>query len=97
MEFETITIDFHIAMHTNGCICYVLILLCSVFYYTGEQIEGDEICWACSTHIYNILVPKPEGKRPLGRRRRRWEDIMGLRETGFGGVDWMHLAQDRDQ
>jgi hypothetical protein len=47
---------------------------------------------------YNILVGKPEGKGPLGRPRRRWEDNIEiyLRETGFGDVDWIHLAQDRD-
>jgi hypothetical protein len=41
----------------------------------------------------------PEGRRPLGRPRRRWEDNikMDLRETGFGDVDWIHLAQDRDR
>jgi hypothetical protein len=40
-----------------------------------------------------------EGKRPLGRPRRRWEDgiIMDLREIGLGGVDWIQLAEDRDQ
>jgi hypothetical protein len=48
---------------------------------------------------YNILVVKPEGRRPLGRRRRRWEDNikMDLREILFGDVDWIHLAQDRDR
>jgi hypothetical protein len=48
---------------------------------------------------YNILVGRPEGRRPLGRPRRRWEDDikMDLRETGFGDVDWIHLAQDRDR
>jgi hypothetical protein len=47
---------------------------------------------------YNILVGRPEGKRPLGRPRHRWEDgiKMDLRDTGFGDVDWIHLAQDRD-
>jgi hypothetical protein len=46
---------------------------------------------------YNILVGRPEGRRPLGRPRRRWEDIkMYLREIGFGDVDWIHWAQDRD-
>jgi hypothetical protein len=47
--------------------------------------------------VYKLLVRKPEGKRPLGRPRRRWEDgvRMDLRETGFGGVDWIRLAQDR--
>jgi hypothetical protein len=49
-------------------------------------------------NAYKILVGRPEGKRPLGRSRRRWEyDRMDLRETGWEGVDWIHLAQDRDQ
>jgi hypothetical protein len=48
--------------------------------------------------VYNILVGRPEGRRPLGRPRRRWEDDikMGFRETGFEDVDWIRLAQDRD-
>jgi hypothetical protein len=43
-------------------------------------------------------VRKPEGKRPLGRPRRRWEDNikMDLQEVGCGGMDWIDLAQDRD-
>jgi hypothetical protein len=48
---------------------------------------------------YNILVGKPEGmRRPLGKPRHRWEDNikMDLGEIGFGDVDWIHLAQDRD-
>jgi hypothetical protein len=52
------------------------------------------------TGAYNILVGRPEGRRPLGRPRRRWEEDnieMDLRETGFGDVDWIHLAQDRDR
>ena len=46
-----------------------------------------------------MLVGKPEGKRPLGRPRRRWEDnIMNdLQEVGCGGMDWIELAQDRDR
>jgi hypothetical protein len=50
-------------------------------------------------NAYKILVGKPEGKRPLGRPRRRWEDNIRahLRETGWEGVDWMHMAQDKDQ
>jgi hypothetical protein len=46
---------------------------------------------------YNILVWRPEGRRPLRRPRRRWEDNikMDLREIGFGDVDWIHWAQDR--
>jgi hypothetical protein len=48
---------------------------------------------------YNILVGRSEGRRPLGRRRRRWENNikMDLREIGFGDVNWIHLAQDRDR
>jgi hypothetical protein len=47
---------------------------------------------------YRALVGKPEGRRPLGRPRRRWEDNirMDLREVGWGGMDWINLAQDRD-
>jgi hypothetical protein len=59
----------------------------------------------CSTHeremrnAYNISVGKPEGKRPLGRPRCRWEDNirMDLMEIGCENVDWMHLAPDKDQ
>jgi hypothetical protein len=46
-----------------------------------------------------ILVGKPEGKRPLGRPRHRWVDNikMDIREIGWDDMDWMDLAQDRDQ
>jgi len=49
--------------------------------------------------VYRVLVGKPEGKRPLGRPRRRWEDNikMDLQEVGCGVVDWIELAQDRDR
>jgi len=48
--------------------------------------------------IYRGLVGKYEGKRPLGRPRRRWEDYikMDLEEVGCGGMKWIELAQDRD-
>jgi hypothetical protein len=50
-------------------------------------------------NVYKLLVGKPEGKRPLGRPRRRWLDNirMGLAEVGWGDVDWIGLAQDRDR
>jgi hypothetical protein len=50
-------------------------------------------------NAYMILVGKPEGKRPLGRPRCMWVDNikMDLKEIGWGGMDWIHLAQDRDQ
>ena len=49
--------------------------------------------------VYRVLVRKPEGKRPLGRPRRRWEDNirMGLQEVALGYEDWIRLAQDRDR
>jgi hypothetical protein len=58
----------------------------------------------CNTNVETrnscrILVGKPEGKRPLGRPRRRWVDNvnMDLSEIGWGGMDWIDLPQDRDQ
>jgi hypothetical protein len=59
---------------------------------------------ACSTNgekfnAYRILVGKPEGRRPRGRPRNRWRNNMkmDLREIGWDGMDWIDLAQDRDQ
>jgi hypothetical protein len=50
-------------------------------------------------NAYRIFVGIPEGKRPLGRRRRRWVDniMMDLREIGWDGMDWIDLAENRDQ
>jgi len=48
--------------------------------------------------VYRVFVGKPEGKRPLGRPRRRWVDIrMDLQDVGCGYMDWIGLAQDRDR
>jgi hypothetical protein len=49
--------------------------------------------------VYRVLVGRPEGKRPLGRPRHRWEDNikMDLREMGIDGANWIWLAQDRVQ
>jgi hypothetical protein len=48
---------------------------------------------------YRILVRRPEGRRPLGRPRRRWEDNikMYLQEVGWGGMYWIYMVQDRDR
>jgi hypothetical protein len=69
-----------------------------------KTVKKDEMGGTCSTNgekrnAYRILVGKPEGKRPLGRPRRRWvvNIKMDLREIGWGGVDWIDRAQDRDQ
>ena len=49
--------------------------------------------------VYRVLVGKPEGKRPLGRPRRRWEDNIRIdvQEVGLGYEDWIGWAQDRDR
>ena len=59
---------------------------------------------ACSTYgarrgVYRVSVGKPEGKRPLGRPRRRWENNikLDLQKVGCRGMDWIDLAQDRDR
>jgi hypothetical protein len=59
---------------------------------------------ACSTYggrssAYRVSVGKLKGRRPLGRPRRGWEDNikMDLREVGWGGMDWINLAQHRDR
>ena len=61
--------------------------------YTGHVARMGE-----ESGAYRVLVGKPEGKRPLGRPRRRWVDNirMDLQEVGYGFMDWIGLAQDRD-
>ncbi|KAJ4441187.1 hypothetical protein ANN_11038 [Periplaneta americana] len=70
-----------------------------------RNIKSRRLRWAGhvahmgeSRNAYRVLVGRPEGKRPLGRPRRRWEDNikMGLREVGYDDRDWINLAQDRD-
>ena len=60
---------------------------------------GHVACMGEGRGVYRVLVGKPEGKRPLGRPRLRWEDNvkMDLQEVGYGGMDWIELAQDRDR
>jgi hypothetical protein len=58
---------------------------------------GHVACMGEERNVYRVLMGKPEGKTPLGRPRCRWKDRirMDLRETGWGSVDWVQLAQDR--
>jgi hypothetical protein len=60
----------------------------------GEERRGEE-----RRGVYMVLVGKPEGKRPLGRPRRRWEDNikMNLLEVGCGGSEWIEVDEDRDR
>ncbi|KAJ4434159.1 hypothetical protein ANN_16479 [Periplaneta americana] len=71
-----------------------------------RNIKSRRLRWAGhvarmgeSRNVYRVLVGRPEGKRPLGRPRRRWEDNikMDLREVGYDDREWINLAHDRDQ
>jgi hypothetical protein len=59
---------------------------------------GHVACVRGERKVYKVSVGKPKGKRPLERLRLRWEDgiRMDFRETGFEGVEWIHLVQHRD-
>jgi hypothetical protein len=71
----------------------------SVNYNTWEELIEVTYFYSLVVIVYKALVGKPEGKKPLGRPRRRWEDgiRMELWEIGLGGVDWIRLSQDRDR
>jgi hypothetical protein len=71
-------------------------------YCAGNKIEKNGMGGACSAvgverGVYRVFMGKPDGKKPLGRTRRRWEDNirLDLQEVGCGGMDWIGLAQDR--
>ena len=68
------------------------------------NVNLNEVSGTCSSYgerrgIYWVLMGKPEGKRQLGRLRRRWENNIkiDLQEVGCGGLDWIELAQDRNR
>jgi len=68
---------------------------------TNITIHGDQFIFVCGEGkgVQRILVGRPEGRRPLGRLRHRWEDNIkiDLRETGIEGMNWIWLAKDRVQ
>jgi hypothetical protein len=93
----------------RSCTLLLLLLLLNYYLYSSQNIirviKSRRMRWLA--HVarteqrrgaYRVLVGKPEGKKPLGRPRRRWEDNikMDLQELGWG-MDWIHLAQDRDR
>ena len=63
------------------------------------RCEGHGALMGERRSVYRVLVGKPEGKRPPGRPRRRWDNniTMDLQEVGCEGMDWIELAQDRDR
>jgi len=73
--------------------------ICIHLFIKKNEMGGHVARMEEGRDVYRVLVGKPEGRRPLGRSRRRWEDNirMDLREVGCGCVDWMELPQDRDR
>jgi len=78
--------------------CRAACVLCAV---QSETVERHVCCVQCRVRVwgrgvYRVLLGKPEGKRPLGKPRCRWEDNikMDFRGVGCGGMDWIKLAQD---
>ena len=71
----------------------VRVIKSRIMRWAGNVARMDE-----ERGVYRVLVGKPDGKRPLGRPRRRWVDNirMDIQEVGCGNVDWIGLAQDRD-
>ena len=70
-----------------------------IYIYDISSLRVNQLLYCVSLKTYNKFANNsPEGKRPLGRPRRRWEDNikMDLQEVGVGRGNWMELAQDRD-
>ena len=84
-------------LHNDGSV--LLTEYCAVVKSRRMRWAGHVARMGEGRGVYRVLVGKPEGKRPLGRPRRRWEDNikMDLQEVGGGFEDWMELAQDRDR
>jgi hypothetical protein len=88
-------VNTHLLVHTESCLHKLKYYpLCISVIVPIQNANSKEFIYS-----YRILVGKPEGKRPLGRPRRRWvENIkMDLREIGWDRVDWVDMAQDTDQ
>jgi hypothetical protein len=81
------------------------LMICSLTHYrAGDKIERNKIGGACSAYgggggVYRVLVGKPEEKSPQGRPRCRWKDNIkaDFDKVGYGGFNWIELAQDRDR
>jgi hypothetical protein len=83
---------------TNEELNYSLLNIVWVVKSRRMRWVGHVACMGEERRVHRVLVGKPEGKRPLGRPRLRWEDNikMDLQEVGGGRGDWMELVQDRD-
>jgi hypothetical protein len=100
---ERVNLLFHL-----GLLCDVRMFVIDLYSLPNilRVVKSRRIRWAGHVArmgedrgVHRVLVGRPEGKRPLGRPRRRWEDNikMELQEVGGGHGDWMELAQDRDR
>jgi len=76
----------------------------NLIFWEGRPLQANEMGWACGgmgeeRGVYRVFLGKPEGKRPLGRPRRRWVNNIriDLQEVGCGYMDWIGLAQGRDR
>ena len=80
-------------------ICNPHPILFGVINSRNMRWTGHVACMGVGRGVYRVLVGKPEGKRPPGKPRCRWEDNikMDLQEVGCGGMDWIELAQDMDR
>jgi hypothetical protein len=81
--------------HAENCITYIVRVIKSrIIRWAGHVARMGE-----GRGVYRVSVGRPEGKRPLGRPRRRWENNikLDLREIGIDGANWIQLAQDRFQ
>ena len=96
----------HTGLALVGILCFFAPCLVIVVRKTSRVIKSRRMRWAGhvarmgeDSGAYRVLVGKPEGKRPLGRPRRRWVDNirMDLQKMGCGYVVWIGLAQDRDR
>jgi hypothetical protein len=70
-----------------------LVLFNDTVYFSEENVA----CMGEKRGAYRILVGRPEGRRPLGRPRSRWEDNIKMDQDVGWGMDWIQLAQDRDR
>jgi hypothetical protein len=89
-------------LHTLACVPVVVLM--KIYLTHSARIEQRDLLLhyykTYFSHLFeSVLMGKPEGKRPLGRPRRRWADNIkiNLREIGWDDVDWIELGQDRDQ
>ena len=108
LNYGTSNLAYFLSLKKKNWVYIIMLPVCSVPLSNFEPVDRTSRRMRWAGHVarmgegrgvYRVLVGKPEGKRPLGRPRRRWEDNirMELQEVGVGYKDWIGLAQDRDR